>query len=143
MVESSNHTQTRLPVQQLIRYGVVGVGSNVAIYLLYLLVTYLGLEPRKAVTLSYITGASIGFLANRQWTFAYRGTLFRTFCRYTVAHLFGYLLNFMMIFIFVERLGFAHQAVQAAAIILVAGFLFAIFKYFVFPADKNELRGWK
>ena len=117
---------------QLIRYGVVGVVSNAAIYFVYLLITYLGVEPKTAMTLVYIIGASIGFIGNRKWTFAYRGDSSSAALRYVLAHLFGYLLNYIILFTFVDRLGYAHQWVQAVAIIIVAGFLFILFKYFVF-----------
>jgi putative flippase GtrA len=117
---------------QLIRYGLVGVASNAAIYLVYLLITYLGMEAKSAMTLVYIVGASIGFVGNRKWTFAHRGDSSSAALRYVLAHMFGYMLNFLILFTFVDRLGYAHQWVQAVAIIIVAGFLFVIFKYFVF-----------
>lgn len=117
---------------QLIRYGLVGLASNGAMYFIYLLITYLGMEAKTAMTLVYIVGAFIGFAGNRKWTFAHRGAYSSAALRYVLAHLCGYLLNFMILYIFVDRLGYAHQWVQAAAIIIVAGFLFIIFKYFVF-----------
>lgn len=117
---------------QLIRYSLVGVVSNAAIYFIYLLITYLGVEPKTAMTLVYIIGATIGFIGNRKWTFAHRGDASSAALRYVLAHLFGYLLNFLILFTFVDRLGCAHQLVQAVAIIIVAGFLFIVFRYFVF-----------
>ncbi|WP_340122055.1 GtrA family protein [Methylobacter svalbardensis] len=117
---------------QLIRYGLIGVASNTAIYFVYFLLTYLGVEPKSAMTLVYIIGASIGFVGNQKWTFAHRGDSSSAALRYVLAHLFGYLLNFLILFTFVDRLGYAHQWVQAVAIIIVAGFLFIVFKYFVF-----------
>jgi putative flippase GtrA len=53
--------------------------------------------------------------------------------RYLVAHIFGYLVNLLILLTFVDRLGYSHQWVQAAAIIVVATFLFVAFRYFVFP----------
>lgn len=123
-------------MQQLIRYCLVGVASNVTIYLVYLLITYLGVEPKTAMTLVYIIGASIGFIGNRKWTFAHRGGSSSAALRYVLAHLLGYLLNLFILVTFVDRLGYAHQWVQAAAIIIVAGFLFIVFKYFVFHERK-------
>ena len=117
---------------QLIRYGLVGVASNAAIYLVYLLLTYLGMEAKSAMTLVYLIGASIGFVGNRKWTFAHRGDSRSAALRYVLAHVFGYMLNFLILYTFVDRFGYAHQWVQAAAIIIVAAFLFVIFKYFVF-----------
>ena len=119
-------------MRQLIRYGLVGAVSNAVIFVVYLLITFLGVEPKTAMTLVYIVGASIGFIGNRKWTFAHRGNSTSAALRYVLAHLFGYLLNFLILFTFVDRLGYAHQWVQAVAIIIVAGFLFIVFKYFVF-----------
>lgn len=121
---------------QLIRYSLVGVASNATIYLVYLLITYLGVEPKTAMTFVYIIGASIGFIGNRKWTFAHRGNSSSAALRYVLAHLLGYLLNLFILVTFVDRLGYAHQWVQAAAIIIVAGFLFIVFKYFVFHERK-------
>lgn len=119
-------------MQQLIRYGLVGVATNVAIYFIYLLTTYLGLEPKIAMTLVYIIGAFIGFVGNQKWTFAHRGNVSSAALRYALAHLFGYILNLLILLIFVDNLGYAHQWVQAVAIVMVAGFLFVVFKYYVF-----------
>lgn len=125
-------------MRQLIRYGLVGVVSNLTIYCVYLLVTYLGVEPKKAMTLVYIIGASIGFMGNRNWTFAHRGDYSSAVLRYVLAHLSGYTLNLLILFTFVDRIGFAHQWVQATAIMIVAGFLFIAFKYFVFRERRIE-----
>jgi len=123
-------------MQQLIRYGLIGVASNAAIYLVYLLLTYLGMEAKFAMTVVYLIGASIGFVGNRNWTFAHRGGSSRAVLRYVLAHVFGYIVNFLILYIFVDRFGYAHQWVQAAAIIIVAGMLFVIFKFFVFNEKK-------
>ena len=119
-------------MRQLIPYGLVGVVSNLTIYFVYLLITYLGVEPKTAMTLVYIIGALIGYIGNRKWTFAHHGNFTSAALRYVSAHFFGYLLNYMILFVFVDRFGYAHQWVQAVAIIIVASFLFIVFKYFVF-----------
>lgn len=126
-------------MRQLVRYGFVGVASNLIIYFVYFLITYLGAEPKKAMTLVYFAGAILGFVGNRKWTFAHRGDSTRTIVRYAIAHLLGYCLNFVILFAFVDRLNYAHQRVQAVAIVVVAGFLFVIFKYYVFPRKNHEL----
>ena len=132
MPESSVNAQIGASIRQLIRYGLVGVASNAAIYFVYIVITFFGVEPKTAMTLVYIAGGLIGFIGNRKWTFAHRGDASSAALRYVLAHLFGYLLNFLILFTFVDHLGYAHQWVQAAAILIVAGFLFVIFKYFVF-----------
>ena len=127
------------PLLQLLRYGVVGVVTNLALYLFYLLITYLGIEPKMAMTIAYVVGALIGFAGHRQWTFSHKGALLGSGARYCIAHFFGYLINFLILLTFVDTLGYSHRLVQAVAIIVVAGFLFITFRYFVFP--KTEHRG--
>ena len=126
-------------MRQLVRYGLVGVVSNVTIYFVYLFITYIGVEPKTAMTLVYIIGASLGFIGNRKWTFDHRGKSSSASLRYVLAHLFGYLLNFLILFTFVDRLGYFHQLVQALAIIIVAAFLFIVFKYYVFPSAPEKI----
>ena len=137
MTLSSRDVHIDKPLLQLIRYGSVGLVSNLIIYLLYVFITHVGIEPKISMTLVYILGVFIGFIANRNWTFAHQGSPIPTALRYAMGHLLGYLLNFLILFTFVDHLGYAHEKVQAIAIIVVAGFLFFIFKYYVFPKNSR------
>lgn len=118
---------------QVVRYGLVGIASNLAGYLLFLLLTWWGLEPKRAMTVLYTAGAAIGFFGNRQWAFGHRGSLLSAGVRYGLAHLCGYALNFTLLLVFVDKLGYSHALVQGIAIFIVAGVLFLLFKYLVFP----------
>lgn len=130
-------SDTKKSKSQLIRYGVVGITSNLLGYLAYLWITGWKVEPKIAMTLLYAVGAGIGFIGNRYWTFGHEGALFGTGVRYCAAHLGGYLLNLSILFIFVDRLGLPHQFVQACAVGIVAGFLYLLFKHYVF-----QKTGW-
>jgi putative flippase GtrA len=141
MSDSLVTTEIRRSAKQFFRYGLVGIASNLSGYLLFLLITYWGVEPKMAMTLLYVVGATIGFIGNRQWAFAHSGTVLGAGARYVVAHMLGYLINFLLLFIFVDRLRYSHQWVQAVAIFVVAGFLFVVFKYFVFPKTASSIRG--
>ncbi|MBA3580919.1 MAG: GtrA family protein [Gammaproteobacteria bacterium] len=125
-------------VKQLFHYGLVGIVSNFAGYIIYLLITYFGASPKITMTILYIVGAGMGFVGNRKLTFKYTGDLLETGFRYSVVHCFGYLINLAMLIIMVDKLGYAHQWVQAIAIFVVAILLFLGFKFFVFP-DLNIL----
>src|SRR5688500_5584487 len=91
-------------IKQLLRYGLVGLASNLLGYLLFLAITYLGTEPKQAMTFLYMTGAFVGFFGNRQWAFAHNGALLGSGVRYVIAHIFGYLINFVLLYVFVDRL---------------------------------------
>ncbi len=120
-------------IRQVIRYGFVGVINNVLGYLLYLLITFFGAEPKVVITILYPAGALMAYLGHSKYSFYYRGRAINALLRYCIAHLAGYGTNLLMLFILSDKLKFPHQAVQALAIVVVAGILFILMKYFVFP----------
>jgi putative flippase GtrA len=123
--------------RQFFRYALIGLLSNSAGYCVYLLITWLGIAPKTTMSVLYLTAASLGFFGNRQWAFTHRGNPFASAARYALAHLTGYGINLSLLLVFVDRLGYPHQWVQAAAIPVVAVFLFISFRYFVFPKGNS------
>lgn len=125
---------TNPAISQLIRYGVVGAMNNCLLYLGYLFIVYSGAGKKLSMTLMYLTGVTIGYIANYKWTFSQkinRGALLR----YVQMHVAGYLINLLMLYIFVDILHYPHQIIQVSAIITVAFFGFFACKYFVFRSD--------
>lgn len=84
------------------------------------------------MTALYLVGASIGFLGNRRFTFRHDGGIGVTGIRYLLAQIAGYLLNLVLLLLFVDWFDFPHQIVQAIAIVVVAIFLFIVLRIFVF-----------
>lgn len=123
---------------RFIRYALVGLATNLAGYTVYLIITSLGVAPKTAMTALYFIGASLGYIGNRKWAFRYSGSVWRSALKYLAVHSGGYLLNFLMLHIFAEQLGLPHQLVQAAAIAVVASYLFVFFNFFVFKAASIE-----
>ena len=124
-------------IGQLLRYGLIGVATNLIGYLIYLAITYAGMEPKLAMSLLYLVGTSIGFYLNRSWTFAHEGSSLAGAYRFACVYFAGYLLNLLVLYVFVDRIGYPHQWVQAGAILLVAVFLFTCLKWWVFPASNK------
>jgi len=120
-------------LSQLIRYGVVGLLTNLAGYGIYLLLTWLWLEPKLAVTLLYPVGVIAGYFGHARYSFSYQGRATSGMSRYFIAHAIGYGVNVSLLYVFSDVLRYPHQAVQAAAIFIVAAILFLLFKFFVFP----------
>ncbi len=114
------------------RYVLIGAITNLMGYSIYLTLTYLWGYPKLTMTVLYFVGALIGFLANRRFTFTHEGHIGAASLRYAVAHGIGYLLNLLLLYLFVDRLSFPHQIVQAVAIVVVAIYLFVILRVFVF-----------
>ena len=122
------------------RVVAVGLLSNGAGYLIYLLLTSFGVDPKLAMSVLYAVGTCIGFFGNRTWSFGHTGTLAPAVLRYAATYLVGYAINWMMLYVFVDRLGYPHPLVQAAAIAVLAVYLFLGLRHFVFPRKTIESR---
>lgn len=127
-------------MSQFSRYAIVGVLSNASGYFAYLLVTWAGLDPKISMSMLYCIGATIGYYGNRQWAFSYRGGVASSAARYAMAHLVGYCINLLLLITLVDKLGYPHQWVQAAAVVVVASVLFILFRLFVFPQKDAPVR---
>ena len=134
MNSSHEYTGRRALARQLFRYALVGIASNATAYLVYLLITSIGLSPKLAMSFLYIVGATVGFVGNRHLTFAHQGGLLGSGARYVLTHAIGYLVNLTILVVFVDHLNYPHQEVQAVAVLVVAAYLFFALKLFVFPS---------
>lgn len=122
----------RVWFKQLAQYGILGIINNIGGYILYLLLTSFGLTPKLTMTMLYGLGVFVGFFCAKRFIFSCVGSITYIGIRYVVAHFFGYILNFLILFLFVDVMKYPHQLVQAFSIITVAGFLFLTFKFYVF-----------
>ena len=129
------NAQTR---KQFVRYSLVGLGSNLVLYLAYLLLTYIGMGPKSAMTLLYALGVAQTFLFNRKWSFGHEGGLHSAFTRHVASYAFGYILNLAVLWIAVDQMGLPHQIVQGVMILTLAVMLFLLQKFWVFPEHKHH-----
>lgn len=60
-------------VQQVLRFGVVGVLGAVVDFSIYLLALRLGMETYAARTLSFLCGTVTAYVLNRRWAFRVEG----------------------------------------------------------------------
>ena len=127
-------TETIQAFLQFIRYGLTGLALNLLGYLIYLAVTWLGMEPKMAVTIFYPLGVFYSYFAHKRFSFQHSGGTrnYRLIVRYFTAYAVGYMINLSLLSFFSDRLGYPHHWVQGAAIFIVAGFLFVALKLFVF-----------
>lgn len=124
-------------IRQAVRYGIAGVLNNLFGYAAYLLMTFFGVEPKVAVTIVYPLTVTTGYFAHFRYSFSSRRGHGSAMVRYLLAHCAGYAANVAMLYVLHDKMGLPHQAVQAAAIVAVAGMLFVIFRVFVFAGEGN------
>lgn len=117
---------------QAIRYAVVGIVSNLALYVLYLALTAFGVGPKSAMSGLYLLGMLQTFIFNKRWTFSHDGAYHGSFIRYVLSYTLGYLLNLAALLILVDWVLWPHQIVQGVMILILAAMLFLLQKYWVF-----------
>ena len=120
---------------QFSRYAIVGLASNAIGYVLYIVLTGVGLGPKLAMSLVYGIGIVQTFLFNKRWTFGHLGAHGSVFARYCFVYGLGYVINLLALILLVDRAGLQHQWVQGAMILVVAVVLFAAQRYWVFPRE--------
>lgn len=125
------------PLGELLRFGMVGVAHNLLGYLVYLLITWLGVDPKVAVAILYPLGTVFSYLLNRRWTFNHQGEVRQSMIRYIVMHIFGYAANLLIMYVGYDVLGFPHQLVQLFAMFFLAGTFFLVSKFLIFSSREG------
>ena len=124
---------------QFIIFGSFGVLINLIGYILYLILTSVWDSPKLTMSALYLIGILISFFANRRFTFFHRGSISKVVIRYIFAQILGYLLNLILLILFVDWFGYKHELIQAIAIIIVAIFLFILLRNFVFSQHATNI----
>jgi putative flippase GtrA len=126
--------------RQFVRFAAVGIVSNGALFLLYLVLTGAGLSPALSMSLAYVVGVAQTFAFNRAWTFSRSGSCAAPLARYATTYGIGYVVNLCLLRLFVDELGLPHRWVQGAAILFVAALVFALQKQWVFRGAAQPSR---
>lgn len=119
-------------LKQLFLYGITGFLLNLLGFGVYVAITWFGVEPKLAMTFLYGLGALISFFANKHLVFGAQHTGYDVFVKFALAHIGGYVINFLLLYYFYDSMGYAHKVIQLSAIFIVAFYLFIVFKFFVF-----------
>jgi len=119
---------------QFIRYVLVGLGLNAALYATYLLLTWRIMGSEAAMTITFSVGTLLSFLANRSLTFRHRGDQLGALRRFLACYAILYLIDFIALWVFAGQMGVPHQIVQGCVILVLPLLNFIVQKYWVFPA---------
>ena len=121
--------------KELIRFGAVGVATNVSGFLFYVLFTALGISPILYISISYLIHIGLAFFLNKKWSFTYEGRISTSAVRYLISYIGCYVLNVAVLKYFYGYWGFSHVLVQAVAIVIITPLLFVAQKLWVFRED--------
>lgn len=121
-------------LRQLVRYAIIGLIANAALYTIYLLLRHAGMGTKAAMTFVYCAGGLVTFAFNRRWAFGHDGAMSRALLRYAATYVLIYFFNMTALALFVDYAGYPHQLVVLALIFVSAGITFLLHKFWVFPA---------
>ena len=127
--------------KQFIRYVVVGLASNAVIYVVYLVLTRLGMGPKFAMSLLYCMGVFQTFVFNKRWSFRFQGVATIALVRYATVYAVGYVIQFAALMLLVDQMALPHQWVMGALILLMAMFIFIAQKFWVFRQASGPVLG--
>ena len=87
------------------RFGVVGAGTNLSLYLLFLLLIWVEVKPVLSSALCYVLGVAMSYLLNRRWTFESNSTHRRDLPRFALAYVVGLFVTVVSMLLLVTPLG--------------------------------------
>ena len=119
-------------LSQAVRFGIVGLASNLILYILYLALTSIGVGHKGAMTLLFALGVLQTFAFNKSLTFGHQGLVRASLLKYVLIYSFAYFLNLTALLVLVDNLGYPHQIVQGVMILSLALMLFLLQKFWVF-----------
>jgi putative flippase GtrA len=119
-------------VIEFCRFGIVGVVSNLILYLIYIILCSLGLGYKSAMTIIFILGVIQTFLINKTWTFNNSDYHKIIFFKYIGVYITGYFINLFVLIVAVDMLYFQHELVQGVMIITLGIYFFILQKFWVF-----------
>jgi putative flippase GtrA len=122
-------------LRQFSRYVTIGVVTNLSLYAAYLLLAAMGMDPKAAMTVTYVAGVVLSFHLNRRWTFDSGLPYLKTLRRFVVLYASGYVLNLAGLALFTDWLGLPHQLVQIAIMGNLVVYFFLMFRLWVFRSD--------
>ena len=116
---------------QVVSFGIIGVINNVALYGVYLLLTFLGLNVLLAMTLVFCGGVLLSWLLNGRFTFKRRLTSINA-KRMGVAYVVAYVANALLLGVSHYVFSLPHEVIQGVIMVLLAVGLFFAQRHWVF-----------
>lgn len=98
------------------------------------------MEPKLAMSLNYVCFLVIGFYWHKNFSFL-RSNVVPSKLKFFIVHCSAYLINLILLFLFVDLLQLNHQYVQGFAVIFVAIYLYLMLNRVVFKTINETIKG--
>ena len=142
-MDDSKHTpQLKAIFKKFLSFNLVGLVNTAITYGIYALAVAIGVNHFIALGLDYAFGLIISFLLNKNLTFRIREkTDTRMFLKMIIAYVPSFLINMVLLWLFIDVFGMNKYLSQFMALALVSLFSFFMQHTFVFNyrnKDKND-----
>ena len=122
---------------EALRFGVIGIKNNVVYYLLYVILSLIGVGHSFAVSAIYVFGILYSFLFNKRFVFRDHRQSRYLFARYILVYVFAWGLNLVALRLLTVTFGLNHFLAQGLLVLAISGVLFLSLKVFVFRPNDN------
>lgn len=123
-------------IRRLSRYGVVGIATNLSLYLLFLLFLHCGLIPTVAAGVCYGLGVVMSYQLNRRWTFSSTDSHRQDLPKFLLAYGIGLISTLSMIMFL--TLWLPPELAQILNIGITALVIYGSLRLFHFGRQKDE-----
>lgn len=118
---------------KLVKFGITGVMNTLVDFVVFLLLTNIGVAIYLAQVVSYSCGMLNSYIVNRSWTFKSKGKFFsRQMIRFIVVNLLLLLLSLAMLWVFTEQLGLIKIIAKLCSTVLIMVIGFIVNRIWVF-----------
>ena len=110
---------------KLVKFGITGVMNTLVDFVVFMLLTSVGLNLYFSQVLSYGCGMLNSYIVNRSWTFKAKGKFFGSqMMRFVIANLTLLAISVLLLWLFTDKLGLIKIVAKlfTTAIIMLAGF---------------------
>lgn len=122
-----------IEILRLCKYGIVGLGINAILYLIYLLIVSAGMDPKLSATITYFCGIILSYNAHKNLVFQdYEKKNYMKMAKFFGVYLSGYFINIAGLYMFVDLASYPHEFVQAGMILTIALYLYLLQKKWIF-----------
>lgn len=118
-------------VKRFTKFVLVGVYTNGIGYSIFIFLTWLSLDPKVVVSMTYPVAVVVGYYSHSKHSFE-TGKSSKKLITYVIANVIGYVVNIVILKYFVDTKGYPHQLIQLVAIAIVGVILYLLYKFFVF-----------
>ena len=118
---------------KIFRFILVGSINTISMYLLYVVLVFVGVSYNIALIMDYIIGIILGYMMHRCWSFAVNTSVMKSFPKYCVTYVGAYFINVTILNLIVRNNLLHPIPGQLVALGIVVLCSYLLQNFWVFP----------